>query len=330
MSKPFEWKDFQKRDNDLGTNNFPVLSKNKQVQDTIKFKVSSKAQKGVKFDTSVTNFDSTSTEADFSTKINLEEVKGIELGFKAKSKPSAEFTIKASDEIVPLPGASVTAKLAAAVPSDQSVGLSLNFANTFVNTNLGFSYPVSRRLFDFVENTDKLSKQQPKIDVDFVAKPLADKDLFLGGFASIAVPTEESPLTYDSKIVIGIDNKTINSGLYIQHTKEKEVHKNKFGAWAFTENADLSGGAHFLYSPDEEKAPFKGFSIEAIAAIQRDADSKLSSKVQIAPDPIVSLGYEQKLSPNVKLSLGYSFLLAKASAEKSKNSAFHIGLDLSH
>jgi len=331
MSKPSEWKDFFKKYNDLSTNNFPSLSKSKQVQDTIKFKVSSKAQKGVKFDTSVANHDSTNTESDFSTKINLEEVKGIELSFKAKSKPSAEFSIRAGDELVPLPGAAVTAKLAASVPSDQTFGLSLNYGNKFINTNLGFSYPISRQLFAFIENGEKLAKQQPKVDVDFVAKPFEEREICVGGNASISVPTEDSPFAYTSKFAVALNNETINGGIFVEHKKEKEQHKNSVGAWAFTEVDTLSGGAQVTYSPDEEKGPHKGFAFEASGGIQRDADSKLSTKVQIVPDPIVSLGYEQKLSPAVKLSFGYSFLLAKASAEsKAKNSAFSVGVELSH
>jgi len=314
----------------LSTNNFPSLSKSKQVQDTIKFKVSSKAQKGVKFDTSVNNYDATTTEAEFSSKINLEEVKGIELGFKAKSKPSAEFSIKATDELIPLSGGAVTAKLAAAAKSDQTVGLSFTYGNQWLNSTFGFSYPISVRLFDFIENNEDLTKQQPKVDVDAVVKPF-ERDLYVGGNASISLPTEHSPLTYTSKVAFGINNKIINGGVFIEHKKEKDKgHQNKLGAWAFTEVEDLSGGAQVTYSADEVN-PYKGFTFEAAVALQRDADSKLSSKVQIVPDPIVSLGYEQKLSPSVKLSLGYSFLLAKASSEaKTKNSAFSVGVELSH
>ena len=48
MSKPFAWRDFTKKYDDLSTNNFPsVNKKSKQVQDTLKFKFSSKVQSGV-------------------------------------------------------------------------------------------------------------------------------------------------------------------------------------------------------------------------------------------------------------------------------------------
>jgi len=119
---------------------------------------------------------------------------------------------------------------------------------------------------------------------------------------------------------------------HLSNTKKKKEHKTKFGGWAFTEVEDLSGGAQVTYSLGESEETYKGLSFEAVAGIQRDKDSKLSSKVQVIPDTTVSLGYEQKLSHEIKLSFGYTFLLAKTSKPetKSKASAFHFGLELSH
>jgi len=117
--------------------------------------------------------------------------------------------------------------------------------------------------------------------------------------------------------------------------KKKKEHQTKYGGWAFTEVEDLSGGAQVTYAPAESKGTYKGFAFEAVAGIQRDKDSKLSSKVQVVPDTTVSLGYEQKLSHSIshdiKLSFGYTFLLAKTTKEtKTKASAFHFGLEISH
>jgi len=223
MSKPAEWRDFFKKYNDLSTNNFPTLSKEKKVQDTIKFKVSSKAQQGVKFDTSVTNYDSSTTDADFSSKIKFEEVEGLELGFKAKTKPSVEFTAKLSDDLFPIEDASFTAKLAAAASTEQTIGGSFGYANNRVNLNLGFSYPVARRLFDFIDNNEKLAKQQPKVDVDFVAQPFEDREIFVGGNASIALANESEHLTYTSKFAVALNTSTFNGGAFVEHEKKKRT-----------------------------------------------------------------------------------------------------------
>jgi len=218
MSKgPHEWRDFFKKFDDLSTNNYPTLTKEKQVQDTVKFKFSSKAQEGIKFDSSVTNYDASTTDADFSTKVKLEEVKGLELGLKAKSKPSTEFTAKLSDDLFPLAGASFTAKLASSA-SEQTIGGSFGYANKLVNLNLGFSYPVHHKLFEFVK-LDEVAKQQPKVDVDFVAKPLEDKDVYVGGNASIALVKEN--LTYTSKFAVALNNSTFNGGAFVEHEKKK-------------------------------------------------------------------------------------------------------------
>jgi len=337
MSKPFELRDFTKKYKDLSSDNFPVVNtKSNQVQDTLKFKFSSKAQKGVKFESSVNNFDATTTEADFSSKITLEEVKGLELGFKAKSKPATEFTAKINDEILPVEGASITAKLAATATSEQTIGATFGYANQLVNLNVGFSYPIAHRLFDFIDNNDELTKQKTKVDVDFVAKPLEDQDVYVGGNASISLATEQDPLLYNSKLSVALNNKTFNGGIFVEHKKDKKkdeeaIHKTKFGGWSYAEVDDLSGGAEITYTPSDTKSKYKGFSFEAIAGIKRDNDSKLSSKIQVVPDTTVSLGYEQKLNSAVKLSFGYSFLLSKTTAEsKTKASAFAFGLELSH
>jgi len=327
MSKPTEWKDFFKKYNDLSTNNFPSRSKTNQVQDTVKFKFSSKAQRGVKFDSSVTNFDATTTEADFTTKLTFDDLKGLELGFKAKSKPSTEFTAKFDDSVLPLAGASLIAKLSSAA-TEQTVGATVGYVNQLVNVNLGFALPLHYPLFKFLD-TEKLGKQT-KIDVDAVIKPLDDQDIYLGGNASISLATETVPLTYTSKIAVALNNKTINGGVFVEHKKEKE-HQTTYGGYAYTEVDDLSGGAQLTYNPSESESTYKGFNFEAIAGIQRDNDSKLSSKVQVIPDTTVSLGYEQKLSKEIKLNFGYSFLLSKTTKEtKTKASAFNFGLELSH
>jgi len=327
MSKPSEWKDFFKKYNDLSSNNFPTLSKTNQVQDTVKFKFASKAQKGVKFDSSITNYDSTTTEADFSSKLTFDDLKGVELGFKAKSKPSTEFTAKIDDSLLPLAGASLIAKLASA-PTEQTVGATVGYVNQHVNVNLGFALPLHYPLFKFLD-TDKLGKQT-KIDVDAVVKPLDDQDIYLGGNASISLATETAPLTYTSKVAIALNNKTFNGGVFVDHKKDKE-HQTKYGGFAYTEADDLSGGAQVTYNPSESESTYKGISFEAVAGIQRDNDSKLSSKVQVIPDTTVSLGYEQKLSKDIKLSFGYSFLLSKTTKEtKTKASAFNFGLEFSH
>jgi len=342
MSKPFEWRDFTKRYNDLSSNNFPVFSKAKQVQDTLKFKFSSKAQQGVKFDSSVTNFDGTTTEADFSSKVTLNEVKGLELGFKAKSKPSAEFTAKVDDKILKVDGVSVTAKVSATAPGEQGVGLTVGFANHLVNLSVGFFQPLTQRLFDFIEDGEKapLSSQKNKVDLEFVAKPVEGHDVYVGGATTISLPKGEGDeLSYTSKFSASLQNKDFIGGFAIDHKKEKQKgkeeegykHQTSYEAFAFTEADDLSGGAKLTYNPHEAQTSYKGVSVEVLGGLQRDSDSKLSTKVQIVPDTTVSLGYEQKLSRNTKVSFGYSFLINKKSEQsKTKHSAYHFGVEFSH
>lgn len=299
-----------------------------------------------KFDSSVSNFDGASTEADFNAKINIDEVKGVELGFKAKTKPnepSAEFSVRADDKIVPLEGASVTVKLVATAPKEQGISASFGFLNNLVNLNLGYTLPLSHRLFDYLEapkgEENVLADQRPKVDLDFVAKPVDGHDIFVGGNATLNIAHKEGEeLTYSSKIAAGLVNAKFNGGVYVEHKKEKgkgkEVaheHKTTFGGYAYTQAEDLSGGAKVTYAPAEAETAYKGFSVEAVAGLQRDVDSKLSTKIQIVPDTTVSLGYEQNLSKSVKLSFGYSFLLAKQTAEsKTKSSAYGFGLEINH
>jgi len=329
MSKPFEWKDFTKKYSDLSSNNFPTFSKTNQVQDTVKFKFSSKAQKGIKFDSSATNYDATNTDADFSSKLTFEDLEGVELSVKAKSKPSTEFGVKFYDPLLPIAGASFTAKVASAA-TEQTLGAIAGYVNQFVNINLGFALPLHYPIFKFVE-TGKLGKQ-PKIDVDAVVKPLDSQDIYLGGTVSVTLPdSKESPFTYTGKVAAALNNKTFNGGVFVERKREKDQPQTKYGGYAYTEADDLSGGAQVTYSPSESESAYKGLGFEAVAGIQRDNDSKLSSKIQVIPDTTVSLGYEQKLSKDIKLSFGYSFLLSKTSKEtKTKASAFSFGLELSH
>jgi len=347
MSKPFAWRDFTKKYDDLSSNNFPTVhKKSKQIQDTLKFKFSSKVQQGVKFDSSVSNFDGTSTEADFNAKVNVDEVKGLEIGFKAKTKPkepSLELSAKLDDNIVPLSGASVTAKLVATAPKEQGIGVSFSFVNTLANLTLGYTHPIGHRLFDFLEApTDSgnvLADQKPKVEFDVVAKPLEGQDVYVGGNATLNLAHKEGDeLTYNSKIQAGLVNSSFNGGVFVEHKKEdskkegvKFEHKTTFGGYAYTEVEDLSGGVKITYTPSESDATYKGVSLEASTGLRRDADSKLSSKVQIIPDTTVSLGYEQNVNKNVKLSFGYSFLLIKNTAEsKTKSSAYNFGVEFSH
>jgi len=348
MAKPFEWRDFNKKYNDLSSNNFPAFDvKEGKVQDTLKFKFASKAQSGVKFDSSFTTTDASKTAADFSAKINIDELKGVELGFKAKNKPSAEFSVKLDDSIVPVAGSSFTLKAVGTAPSEQTVGGSFGFSNHHVTLNLGATLPLTHRIFEFIgdsqENKSALEKQRVKVDLDVVAKPVEGHDVFLGGNVQLTLPKEGEELLYSSKIAGVLQNGTFTGGLFVEHTKQvkkskgsenKEVeavaHESKFGAFAFTEVDDLSGGAQVTYTPADTKH-YNGIAFEAVAGLQRDADSKLSSKVQIIPDTIISLGYEQKLSSTTKLSFGYAFLLAKSDHEKVKKaSAYNFGIELSH
>lgn len=326
MSKPFEWRDFHKKYKDLSTNNFPVVSKANQVQDTVKFKFASKAQEGIKFDASVTNFDATNTEADFSSKLTFDDLKGVEVGFKAKSKPATEFTAKFKEPLLPLEGAALTAKFASA-ETEQTIGAAVGYSNQHVNFNLGFAFPLHYQVFKFLNA--ELGKQT-KIEVDAVIKPVETQDIYLGGNAIVSLAHETAPLTYEVNAAVALNNKTFNGGAFFEHKNEK-TKTTKFGGFAYTEADDLSGGARVSYEPSESESTYKGIGIEAVAGIQRDQDSKLSSKIQLVPDTTASLGYEQKLSDEIKLSFGYSFLLSKTSKEtKTKASAFHFGLELSH
>lgn len=335
MSKPFEFRDFSKGYNDLSSNNFPTLKSGK-LQDSIKFKFSSKAQKGVRLNSSVTNTNSSSTESEFGVNLEFDDLKGVEVGYKIKSKPSTEFSVKLNDKRIPLEGSSLTLKTVATAPSEHTVGGVFNFGNKLVNLNFGVTFPLTHRLYSFLkDDQDALNNQRIKVDFDFVSRPVEDRDLFLGGEVKTQLPKGNNPLLYNSKVSFGLNNKTINAGLFVEHKKEnvkvedkEEVqHNNTFGTWVFTQADDLSGGAKVTYTPSKKDENGKGFDFELVAGLQRDADSKLSSKVTVVPNTTVSLGYEQKVSSSTKLTFGYAFLLNKTN-ENSSNYSF--GLEFSN
>jgi len=311
------------------------VSKENNLENVLKFKFVSKAQKGVNVESSVTNKDN-KTESEFSAKLNFEDIKGVELGFKAKSKPGTEFSLKLDDSIVPLEGASFTIKSITNAPSEQTIGGSFGFVNKFVNLNFGVQVPLTKKFFEFLEEK-KLEDQRTKIDFDFVAKPLEDKDIYVGGEVKTQLAKgETAPLLYTSKFSVALNNKTTNGGIFIQHDKTEEgkeqktyQHATTFGGWAYTEVDDISGGAKVTYTPSKSSEEYKGFAFEIITGLQRDADSKLSSKITVIPTTTVSLGLEQKLNPSTKLSFGYAFLLNKK-VETAPSSTYNFGIEFSH
>jgi len=331
MSTPFGYNDFSKRYNDLSSNNFPT-SKNGKLQDSIKFKFSSKAQKGLRLDSSVTNTNATTTESEFGVKLNFEDLNGVELGYKVKSKPSSELSVRVSDVHIPVKGSSLTLKTTGVAPSEQFVGGTFGFSNQLVNLNLGVSVPLSRKLYSFInDENDVLKQQRVKVDFDFVSRPLEGKDYYLGGQVNAQLPREGQELVYTSKVSLGLNNKTTNAGVFLDHKKEskddKYVHTNTFGSWVFTQVDDLSGGAKVTYTPSKNTETGKGFDFELAVGLQRDADSKLSSKVTVVPNTTVSLGYEQNISKTTKLSFGYAFLINKTN---ENSSSYSFGVEIAH
>jgi len=331
MSIPFGYNDFSKKYNDLSTNNFPTL-KNGKLQDNIKFKFSSKAQKGLKLDSSVTNTNSSSTESEFGVKLNFEDLEGVEVGYKVKSKPSSELSIKLGDNYIPIKKSSFTLKASAVAPSEQYIGGTFGYSSAQVGFNLGVSIPLSRRLYSFINDENDILKQQRiKVDFDFVSRPLEEKDYYIGGEVKTQLPRDNHELLYTSKVSFGLNNKTTNAGVYVDHKKEhkdgKHEHTTTVGTWAFTEVEDLSGGAKVTYTPSKKSEHGNGLEFELVAGLQRDFDSKLSSKVTVIPHTTVSLGYEQNLSNSTKLTFGYAFLLNKTN-ENSSNYSF--GVEISH
>jgi len=331
MSKPFEFRDFCKRYKDLSTNNFPSLDKAKNLQDTLKFKFSSKAQKGVKLDSSVTNNNSKTTESEFGVKLNFEDFEGLELGYKIKSKPASELTLRVDDKRIPLEGSALTLKLAGVAPGEQTVGGTFNFANKLVNLNLSVAVPLAYKLFAYVNDDEALKNQRVKVDFDFVSRPVEDKDFYVGGEVKTELPQEKKELLYSSRVAVGLNNNTTNGGIYVDHVKELKddtyKHSTSYGAWVYTEVDDLSGGSRVSYNPSNSGDNGKGFEFELTAGLKRDSDSKLSSKVTVVPQTTVSLGYEQKLSNATKLTFGYAFLLNKSN---ENSSAYTFGVEISH
>lgn len=328
MSFPFEFRDYCKRYKDLSTNNFPSLNKKKELDSNIKFKFSSK-DKGVKIDTSFDNKNRETTESEFSAKVNLEELKGVEFGLKAKNKPSTELTLRFSDDLIPLKGSSFTLKSVATSPGEQTLGGIFGFKNNLVNLNFGLSFPLKNKFFPFVTSEEDLNKQRTKIDLDFVVQPLENKNYFVGSQVNAELARDENDqFLYKSQVFVGMNCSQNNTGLTLTHNKEFEnnefKHSTSFGAWFFTEKDSLSGGGKVQYTPSKSEENGKGFEFEIIGGLQRDKDSKLSSKLTVVPNPTISLGYEQKFSPNTKLSFGYAFLF-----NNSNSSAYTFGVDFS-
>ena len=266
--------------------------------------------------------------------MNLDDLKGSELGFNAKSKPSLEFSLKLNDQVIPIEGSSFTLKANVASPSEQTVSGNFAFSNKLVNLNLGATVPVAKRLSSILkDDQEALNNQRLKVDFDIVAKPSEEHDLYLGASAKTQLPKGEAPLLYTSGIQFGLNNKTTNGGIFVDHKKEEQkdtkqiVHETTVGTWVYTEVDDLSGGARLSYTPAKKENSSRGFEFEIAAGLQRDSDSKLSSKVVVVPQTILSLGYEQKLSKSTKLTFGYAFLLHKSTENVSN---YHFGVEISH
>jgi len=265
--------------------------------------------------------------------LNFEDLKGVEVGYKVKSKPSSEISVRVSDKYIPLENSSFTLKSSAVAPSEQYIGGTFGYSNKHIGLNLGVNIPVSRKLYTFINDEhDVLLQQRIKVDFDFVSRPLEDKDYYLGGEVKTQLPRDTHELLYSSKFSFGLINKTTNAGVYVDHKKEnntegKGVHTTTFGTWAYTEVEDLSGGAKVTYTPSKATENGNGLEFELVAGLQRDQNSKLSSKVTVVPQTTVSLGYEQNISQTTKLSFGYAFLLNK-NHENSSNYSF--GVEISH
>jgi len=207
MSKPFEFKDYNKRYKNLSTHNFPTL-KNEKLQDSLKFKFTSSAQKGVKLESSVTNVDLNKTNSEFGVKLNFDDVKGVEVGFNAKSDPSLELSFKLDDSLVPLEGSSFTLKGHAKYPSEQTVSGAFAFANKLVNLNLGVTLPITKAGCSILkDDQEALNKQRYKVDFDFVARPVEDRDYYLGGSVKTQLPHKDEELFYTSMLSLDLTTK---------------------------------------------------------------------------------------------------------------------------
>jgi len=339
MAQTLAWRDIGKKLKDLNSKYFPSVGKDKNLRDGLNFKVSSKAQKGVEFETKVNNYNQETTEAEFSAKAKFDDLEGVQLGLKAKNKPALEFSLKLTDKLLPVDGLSVTLKDSAAGSSEQTAGVDINYANEVVNGKLGFTYPITKKFVDFLDDSDEsdLAKQQIKLNTEVVVKPLADRPYYLAGEGSFNVSNEHKPHLFDAKF--GVVYQTDDFFGVVYGASKKQLAKDKLsvqyetnvGAAVYTEVDDLSvsGGINYTLGKSDEK--YKGVSLKTAASLKRDENSKVSAQVKIIPDTTVSLGYQQKLSNNVEVNFGYAFLLAKASEEeKTKSSAFNFGVEFSH
>lgn len=346
MASVFAWRDFGKDAKDLLSKNFPGLDKQKNLQDSLSVKVSSKAQKGVEFESSVGTKGNKKTESEFSAKLDFEDVEGVQLGVKAKNKPAAEVSLKFSDKLIPVKGLSLTAKLGASGNKEQALTLSGAFKNGVANVNGSLSYPVTKKLFSFLDDkegeTNPLEEQRAKLSLDLVVKPLADKDYYVGASGNVTVPQEKESTYYDVSVAVGTQNDDLVGALYVKNSVskgekkegEEKVDDKKetvVGAVAYTKADDLSLTGHVGLNLSDTNSKYKGVKASLAAGLKRDDDSKLSAKVNIVPDTTVSVGYQQKLNKNVELTFGYAFLLLKGDGEaKTKSSAMNFGLKLSH
>lgn len=340
MASVFAWRDFGKKTRDLYSNYFPSLGKDKNLEDSVSLKVSSKAQKGVEFESSATVKDQSKTEAEFSTKLSFDDLEGVQVGFKAKNKPALELSLKFSDKIVPLEGSSVTVKGVASGDKQQAVSVAFAYKNDVVNVNASGSIPVTKKFVTFLADSEgeknPLDEQKVKLCVDFVAKPVADKDYYVGGTGSFDLPKGEGDkLAYEVKGAGGIQNGDMFGAVYVKNSCSVKEGEQKcetgFGGLAYTKADDLSVASHFGYTLGKSDEKYKGVSVSFAAGLQRDDQSEISAKVNVIPDTIVSLGTKQNLNDNIELNFGYAFLLMKQSGEtKTKSSAFRFGLELSH
>lgn len=304
--------------------------KNGELQDKVSVSVKKPVKDG-KFGLSAAKVGN-ATESKFTASQTFGSYWNTVASLKVQNKPATEFSLKFTDKLLPLEGASLTLK-AAGSKTEESLSASVNYSCcSDLDLTVGGTINNPLRLYGFASE-ETLATKAAKVDFNVLYN--VKDDYFVGTKGNIYVPSEDDKKTlFDASFVIAQRNANFEGGMYdkYERTKEKngEVKSQlKCGAWASVQKGDLLLRAHMDKVINSNKQ-YKGFSFTSGFVKTNEDGSKLIGQVQIVPDTTVSVGYQKQFG-KAKLSFGFARVLAFGKdSSKLKSSAFNFGLDLTH
>lgn len=287
-----------------------------------------------KFDGGKFSFNAATTNGKLATKVSGKECFksywGIELAGKLQNKPANEVSVKLGDKLIPLANTSVTVK-AAGNNSEETLSAEVKYADEDVVGSLGFSVANPLLRFGYAPK-EKVDAYRPKLTYSVLANIY--EDVFVGLKGNYSVPKKEEKPLYDLSMIGAIKNNDMEAGLYqkVERKKVKDELKfeEKVGLYASVKKENLLVRVQAAHKHNSNQEQYRGFSFTAGVATKCGCATYVG-QVQVAPDTTLSVGWEKKVSKNLKLSLGYAHVVAFGDkSPKQKDNAFSFKLDLTH